>query len=1799
MRISGLRISLFILFYFVSHIIQGQSECPCLEDACGDIIASFKLDGDQTVVCDGSEFSVINNSVIPDVSYYIWDWGDGTRDSVTTTAKQKHTYNIPIDKVCQKEKTTFTICLLAVKKCGTTYSCHSNQSPIAIVHRPIAKFEYQNTVCKGKPVAFTDKSCNVKSSLADAYTWIFHDGTTSSQKNPSRIYSAPGTYNITLTVKNDCGSHSEIKSINVIDYPDARVNISLSARDSMVCVGDTITLIDTSNVWAFTNWTFPGNSNFFSNVLNDTLNWKLDKKIRNREKVFPIDTIIYLDTIQFVVLKKGTYKFILTSRNVCDTLRWVWNLKVFERPSVTLDIPPPGCETAALKPKVNINGEYTGILWSFPGGMPESSDKLDPGTINYNSPGNYPVSVTIYSLCDTIMATQNLVVNTRDPVQIQDVNQPICSGSSPLTLLADRLGGIWSGPGITNAAGGTFNPTTAGPGDHTITYTIGPAGCQASDQIVIRVIQPENVTIQDRNFCQDDAPAQIVASPASGTWSGPGISSGGVFDPSATGVGVYNVMYIYTDVNNCQVIKNVAVRVETLPLIEIKDTLIVCEGGGTIDLKELFEFKITPSGGTTEIRINGSIITGLFNLDNQSVSQFDVEFLHISGSCQVSKKGILRTVPKENIEITKDTTLCVSSEFFQLETSRTGGSWSGPGVDPDTGIITLSQAGSGSKKYIYSYLPNSTCEQIKTVEITITDPAGGLVAGQDESICTGPTTYAFSGFSPSGGRWAGIGIDPVTGITDLSQLKPDTTYTYTYCIEDSQIQNCNACRQKKFTVTSLPQPTYEVKGLFCIDEEVNILHTTPGNVNFQFFMGDGTSYAVPNFTHKYSSKGNYTIRLEVTDPNGCKNNIEQNVYVTTKPISSFLIPDAEGCAPFLVELENKSSGDDISFLWNIHDQQLTVKDPPGIYLDHITKDSTFIITLATSNACGTVEYIDSVRVLAYPLPAFGASVLSGCAPLTVQFNNISQGNPQTYYWDFGNGIMLMEEKPEDMMYTTTGDTVTRYQVVLAVGNICGVDTIKKEITVYPADVSAFIEAPVLSVCQYDTFSATAYSTPGAINTWKVIEPDGLVVGVSGTALQLKAEKSGIYTAILYASRCGTDTDTVKIEVLPAATIGIKLPDYVCQDQEVTFSYDGNQIGGVLWDFGDGIKSDLSNPIHTYKEAGEYIITLTGWSLVHNCPYTVSSKLKVIGKPKATFTASTLAGCTPLQVSFNNQSAGAVTHVWTFGDNTNSQLKNPDHTYLQAGTYKVTLRVYDEFQCFEDTSLLNITAYPLPEAAFTFENIRFCYPYDTLKITNQSTGASNQFWQVGNESAQTKNAEFNPPNPGIFDIKLVAISDFGCRDSATSSITILESPESIFTVNTMKGCTPLQLSFTNTSKESSVYLWDFDNGTTTTEIEPVYIFSKAGTYTVRLVAISQNGCPSDTSAVGVEAYPVPQSAFESKKDSLCGIPMRVQFIDRSSADLAASRWVLDGNIISNDKDFSYVFVKDGIYKLSLEVANIYGCKDSSTQEIAVYEKPKAAFEIAPEACEDESIIIANLSTSARTYEWIINGSLKSEDEVPEIGFSSAGEYRIRLIAAYNAFCKDTFDVPYAIKVYQRPKADFSYEAGFDESKIGEVRFTNLSSDYTNVYWQFGDGLTSSERDPIHEYNINREILVTLTAFQDNGGLKICADSITKIIEPEWINTFYAPNAFAPEFGEGLTRVFKPVGLGIKTYAISVYSPWGEKVWFSNELKENAPSASWDGHYKGAIVPQGAFTWVAEVEFQSGIRKIFRGSVTVIR
>jgi len=1810
MKTFGIRIKflVFVFVLFCTEKVWCQVTCsPPIDDACDDKCGgvSIGLSTDtNSFFCQGQIVSLqIDKLKTSDFdSFYVY-WCDGFTDSygpdLTTLT---HTYDISEDDICKRRETKYYIWVVGKKICDEGASCREIGVDLKIRHKPRAIFDYTNSVCINNKVDFINLSCNVDETLSDAYLWTFHDGMTSTSKNASKIYTSPGTYTVKLKVKNGCGEHEIKQIITVVDYPDAVVNISAAARDSIVCIGDTITLINKSNQWSNTNWIFLGTNNVPVNVLTDTTRWKLDKKIRNLEKRLPIDTIIYLDTIKFVVLEKTVpnrpLKFQLKSMNACGTVYWTWNLKVVTAPIITLDAPSLECESASYSPVPVVTGDVNSYSWTFPGGIPATSNQKVPGAIFYGSPGTYIITLKADAECDTITRSVQLVVNSRDPVTITDPNKIFCQSNSPDTLRVDRTGGTWTGQGITNTSLGIFDPSILSPGSYPITYTVGTIGCQSIANITLQVVASENVIISDTILCKNTPVTQLAANPSSGIWSGHlAVTSSGLFYPNLSGIGDFSVVYIYQDANGCNIEKNIQVTVEAFPTIAARDTSIVCVGSGTISLTEVLNITANPSGGTYGFFLGNDSVSNIIDLKDYNVSVLPVTIIYKRNQCEVRDSAFISFREKPVLSITNDTIICIDELSFELVSNISGGEWSGPGIDKSTGIIDLNAAGQGVKNYSYLYQPYPSCEQMQSMKITIKDPGSTLTAGPNEEICQGPVAFTLSGNMPSGGEWTGVGVNETTGQIDLTLLKLDSLYMYKYCLEDASIQGCEACRSKMFIVHSLPIPLFDIDGLTCINEDITIIDQTPGNNTILFNLGDGTTSNKDTMTYQYTNQGNYTITLQVTNPFLCSASTSEQIYITTRPISAFTLLDDEGCAPFELILSNQSSGDGISYLWNINNTTYTDAIPPSIILDNITKDSIFIISLAVTNQCGPVSYEDSILVHPYPIVDFGLSEQSGCSPLTIDFANTSLGSPTAFFWDMGNGNIYTDSIPPSQTYTTPNDRISTYNILYVGTNLCGIDSLTKEITIYPPDITAFIEAPGLPLCQYDTLVLTAFSTPGAINTWKLIAPDGTLSGTNGDLATFEMTQSGNYTAILYASRCGTDTDTVIVNVLPAPFVDFELPAFVCSGSPVSFINLGVSIGGVLWNYGDG-NTDASGK-HVYNTPGIYSVTLNAFSLINNCPFSVTKQIRVIGLPTASFTPSTFSGCEPLEISFANSSTSNSNFDWNFGDMTsNSSTQNPTHIFQNDGTFQVKLTVYDAFGCFSDTSILNIIVHPKPESKFTFPNQKYCHRYDSIPFNNLSTGSVGQEWILNGQAFNTLNITWLPLDSGIFNVALIAESTFGCKDSSSQILEILPSPTSSFVTDKENGCEDLTVNFTNLSASATQYIWDLNNGTFSVEKDLNYTFTSPGIYYVRLISLIDNGCPSDASLKTITVHPKPVAEFDIQKDSVCGAPMFVEFINNSIGNID-NVWYVNGSMLNQNPNFNHIFGSASTNDISLIIQNEFLCADTIHKTLDIYLQPKADFEVRKQACEGEILMIENKSTNAVSYLWNIESQGTTTVSQPELIFEASGTYGITLIATYNAFCKDTFSLAVPIRIYDSPTADFDYQGGYDENILGEVRFNNLSIDYDRSLWDFGDGNMSDEESPVHEYDINRNLLVKLTVYNDNNGLYTCIDSITKPVAPEWITTFFAPNALSPEYGDGDVKVFKPVGVGLATYKINVYSPWGQSVWTSDKLENTSPSESWDGTYQGAIVPQGAYSWMADVTFVNGIRKVYKGSVTVVR
>lgn len=288
----------------------------------------------------------------------------------------------------------------------------------------------------------------------------------------------------------------------------------------------------------------------------------------------------------------------------------------------------------------------------------------------------------------------------------------------------------------------------------------------------------------------------------------------------------------------------------------------------------------------------------------------------------------------------------------------------------------------------------------------------------------------------------------------------------------------------------------------------------------------------------------------------------------------------------------------------------------------------------------------------------------------------------------------------------------------------------------------------------------------------------------------------------------------------------------------------------LWDFGDGITSTLTNPVHEYLSPGTYTVILTVSGAGGTDTVAVPNFITVYVPVTAHFTASPVAGVVPLAVGFSNLSSGNYeTCLWDFGDgDTSSECDNPSHTYMTAGSYTVVFTVSglggtdtlieEELITVEEPVTADFTAQPTSGIA----------PLG-VSFTNLSSGSYDTcLWEFGDGSMSSECSNLNHTYTasGSYTVTLTISGSNGTdsliRPGYLAVYQAGEPPVAGFLAEPTSGTVPLVVEFTNLSTgDYSTCLWDFGDGNTSSQCNnPLHTYTTPGTYTVTLTIIGPGG-----------------------------------------------------------------------------------------------------------------------------------------------------------------------------------------------------------------------------------------------------------------------------------------------------------------------------------------------------------------------
>ena len=743
-------------------------------------------------------------------------------------------------------------------------------------------------------------------------------------------------------------------------------------------------------------------------------------------------------------------------------------------------------------------------------------------------------------------------------------------------------------------------------------------------------------------------------------------------------------------------------------------------------------------------------------------------------------------------------------------------------------------------------------------------------------------------------------------------------------------------------------------------------------------------------------------------------------------------------------------------------------------------------------------------ILTYAQTAsFSADATSGCSPLVVNFRDLSQGNPTSWFWDFGNGATSTLKNP-----STTYFNVGVYTVRLTVSNSRGSNTVTKTafITIYGKPTVRFTASDSVGCYPFRIQfkdSSSAYAGTQNVN-W---------IWDFGTGVQSYVQnplnvftQSGNYTITLKVTN---DKGCYSVASKPAyikISGGIQsgfseTQPNVCKPPfNITFTNNSTGPGNLtyLWDFGDGTKSSIINPTHKYTTPGNYTVTLATTSS-NGCSDTLSKVNELQLLDIKTNYAAPDSVCFKSPVVFQNTSTPQpVSSNWILGDGTTSNAISPIKVYNAVNTYTVTL--YNTYAYCTDSFTKTVKVLPRPSAGFKADNTIKCQPPFLVNFQDLSTNAVKWHWDFGDSTSSTNS---NPSHTylklGEYTVTLIVTNSSGCTDTLKmDSLIKIVKPVISFPNLPVKGCVPYPVNFASvisTLDNVTSYSWDFGDGSPTSTLpNPSHTYTVQGTYTVTLTITTSTGCTvvdSMPSAVMVGTIPIVD--FKASPIPNCASDP-VNFNDLTIFNPNTGQklfsWDFGDGSTSNSQNPSHSYNNVGPFTIKLTVTN-NGCPATATKTNYVNVNPPIAkFQFVTD-CNDKHIAhFTDASIGATSLDWDFgDGSAIDHSSTPSHTYPSYGKYNVTL-TAHNGSCSYKLTQTVSL-INSNPdfKADVTAIC-----KTATITFTASAPGGGIAYynWDYGNGNTGSGTVAKNIYDKSGYYDVTLFAVDQNN----CPYTVTK-------------------------------------------------------------------------------------------------------
>jgi len=893
-----------------------------------------------------------------------------------------------------------------------------------------------------------------------------------------------------------------------------------------------------------------------------------------------------------------------------------------------------------------------------------------------------------------------------------------------------------------------------------------------------------------------------------------GLSGAGSFSLSPTTTTSYHVTV--TDNNGDTDTTSITVVVNPTPSVTATTSASVICPPTTATLTA------TPSGGTAGYTYTWTPSTDLDNATVQSPTAsptttgvnntYNVVVTDVNGCTATNSVDVFVSCNPVPVLNSNNMDICLG-ESATIDINVTGG------VSPYVTPYTWDNGLSGSSSQTVT--PTVTTTYCVTVEdnigatgsdcITITvHQLPNVDAGADQSICMGQTTAQLNATGATSYSWNNfIFLDDANIANPIAS--PITTTTFT--VTGTDANGCENTDDVTITVNMLPTANAGADQDLCNGYSTTIdasgsIGTPPLSYEWDHNLGSGVSQTV-------SPIATTTYNVIVTDGNGCTDDDNTTVAVVQSPTID-AGNDVVICEGESTQL-NATGG--ATYSWD----NATSLDNSAINNPNASPTTTTTYTVTGTNTTGCTA-TDQVTVTVNPIPV--ATVSPDVSICLGENTTITASGGTQYSWDI---------PASSASQTVSPTNTTTYTVTVSDGSTANCNaTAQVTVTVNPIPTIT-VTPPSADICPNSTISLTA----SGANTY-VWSPSNGLSSTTGATVEATPPSTTTYTVIGTSTEgCSTSKDvTVTVKDF---TITASSDVSICKGSTANIYAIPNGGTSPITYYWDGTASSQSISVSPTQETTYNVYGIDGLGCQSNTANVTVSIYPVVNLELTSNTDSVCPG-DPVLVTANIYGGSGAPYTLT--NEAGNVISAPIYVYPNnSETFYFTAKD----NCgSENTQSIQLNSYDVPSLSFSSDVLQGCQPL-IVNFNSEGNFSSYQWEFISQNSSDISFAE-NPiqifKTDGVYDVSLTATTKKGCKvtSNINSMISVYKNPEAKFeTDNEVVSFIDPFVQFDNLSTLNYNNIWSFGDGDSSLIVSPYHNYKEIGTYSVKLMVISDKGC----------------------------------------------------------------------------------------------------------------------------------------------------------------------------------------------------------------------------------------------------------------------------------------------------------------------------------------------------------------------